>query len=57
MILQQITSGTNNIQALLEGNEDYLRSMVSAIVQATPEAEMTAAPGAEKGEWTSGRQG
>lgn len=57
MILQQITSGTNDIQALLEGDEDYLRSMVSAIVQATPEAEMTAAPGAEKGEWTSGRQG
>ena len=49
MTLKQLTSGTNDSQALLEGDEDYLRSMVSAIVQATP--------GAEQGEWTSSRQG
>ena len=47
MSLQQITSGTNDIRALLEGDEDYLRSMVFAIVRAAPEA--------EKGKWTSGR--
>ena len=46
MSLKQVTSGTNDIQALLEGDKDYLRSMISAIVQATSEA--------EQGEWTSG---
>ena len=39
------------------GDEDYLRSMVSSIVKATLEAEMTAAPGPEKGERTVGRPG
>ena len=57
MTLKQVTSGKIDIQALLEGDEDYLRSMVSAIVEATLEAEMTAALGAEKGERTSGRLG
>ena len=57
MNLQQVTSGTIDIQALLEGDEDYLPSMISVIVQATPKAEVIAAPGAEKGEWTSGRPG
>lgn len=46
-----------DIQALLDGEEDYLRAMVSAIVEATLEAEMTAALGAEKGERTGGRLG
>ena len=57
MTLKQVTSGKIDIQALLEGDEDYLRSMVSAIVEATLEAEMTAALGAEKGERTSCRLG
>ncbi|MGH6827271.1 IS256 family transposase [Methyloceanibacter sp.] len=40
-------------KGLLSGDPDYLRTMVEAIVQATLEAEMTAAPGAEKGERTT----
>jgi len=43
------------LKALLAADEDYLRTMVEAIVQATLEAEMTAAAGAEKGERTPGR--
>lgn len=46
-----------DVQALLDADDDYLRSMVSAIVEATLEAEMTAAVGAEKGERTPGRLG
>jgi putative transposase len=42
---------------LLSGDPDYLRTMVEAIVQATLEAEMTAALGAEKGERTAARVG
>ena len=57
MTLTQVTRGKIDIQALLDGDEDYLRTMVSAIVEATLEAEMTAALGAEKGERTSGRLG
>ena len=57
MTEKQVKSGKIDIQALLNGDEDYLRSMVSAIVEATLEAEMTAALGAEKGERTSGRLG
>ena len=57
MTLTQVTRGKIDIQALLNGDEDYLRTMVSAIVEATLEAEMTAALGAEKGERTSGRLG
>src|ERR1700755_1203210 len=44
-----------DLKALLAADEDYLRTMIEAIVQATLEAEMTAAPGAEKGERTPGR--
>ena len=54
---KQVKSGQIDIQALLDGDDDYLRSMVSAIVQATLEAEMTAALGAEKGERTAERLG
>ena len=57
MTLKQVTSGKIDIQALLDGDEDYLRTMVSAIVEATLEAEMTAALGAEKGERTAVRLG
>ena len=35
MTLKQITSGKIDIQALLNGDEDHLRMMVSAIVEAT----------------------
>ena len=57
MTEKQGKSGQIDIQALLDGDDDYLRAMVSAIVEATLEAEMTAALGAEKGERTSGRLG
>ena len=57
MTRKQSKSGAIDIQALLEGDDDYLRSMVSAIVEATLEAEMTSALGAEKGERTPGRLG
>ena len=42
MTLKQVTSGKIDIQALLDGDEDYLRTMVSAIVEATLEAEVPA---------------
>jgi putative transposase len=45
------------LKALLAENEDYLRAMVETIVQATLEAEMTEALGAEKGERTPARLG
>ena len=57
MTAKQVTSGTIDIQALLESEGDYLKAMVSAIVEATLEAEMTTALGAEKGERTAGRLG
>lgn len=57
MTEKQGKSGQIDIQALLDGDDDYLRSMVSAIVEATLEAEMTAVLGAEKGERTAGRLG
>ena len=46
-----------DLKALLTGDEDYLRAMVEAIVQATLEAEMTEALGAAKGERSAGRLG
>src|SRR5262249_6298582 len=46
-----------DLKALLTGDEDYLRAMVEAIVQATLEAEMTEAVGAAKGERSTGRLG
>jgi putative transposase len=46
-----------DLKALLAADEDYLRTMVEAIVQATLDAEMTAALGAEKGERTEARLG
>src|SRR6516162_4270409 len=47
-------SETIDLKALLTGDEDYLRAMVEAIVQATLEAEMTEALGAAKGERSAG---
>jgi len=47
------------IKGLLERNEDFVRWAVQCIVQAAPEAEMTEALSAEKGErepsWLSER--
>jgi len=57
MTEKQGKSGAIDVIALLDGDDDYLRAMVSAIVDATLEAEMTAALGAEKGERTPGRLG
>ena len=57
MTMKQVKSVGIDVQALLDADDDYLRSMVSAIVEATLEAEMTASLGAEKGERTSGRLG
>ncbi len=57
MTENQSKSGSIDVKALLDGDDDYLRAMVSAIVEATLEAEMTASLGAEKGERTPGRLG
>jgi putative transposase len=46
-----------DVKGLLTTDPDYLRTMVESIVQATLEAEMTAALGAEKGERTPARLG
>lgn len=45
------------IKALLERDEDFVRSAVQGLVQAALEAEMTEALAAEKGERTEGRLG
>ena len=45
------------VKALMEGDGDYLRTMVQSIVQATLEAEMADAIGAEKSERTGSRVG
>jgi len=57
MTVKEIKSGAIDVKALLEGDDDYVRSMVTAIVEATLEAEMTAALGAEKGERSAVRLG
>ena len=44
-----------DVKALMEGDGDYLRAMVQSIVQATLEAEMSEAIGAEKSERAAGR--
>ena len=57
MTRKQGTTSMIDVKALLDGDGDYLRAMVQAVVQATLEAEMTEALGAEKGERTEGRLG
>ena len=57
MTRKQDKTGTIDVQALLDGDEDYLRSMVQTVVEATLEAEMTAALGADKSERTAERLG
>ena len=44
-------------KALLSGDENYLRSMIEAVVQATLEGEMSGALAAQKGERTATRLG
>ena len=46
-----------NLQALLERDADFIRAAMRSVVQAAPEAEMTEALGAEKGERTETRLG
>lgn len=55
MTRRQARPGAGGLKALLERDEDYLRTMVQSIVQATLEAEMTEAIGAEKSERTGTR--
>ena len=50
MTRKEAKAGVVDLKALLEREADYLRAMVQSIVQATLEAEMTEAIGAEKGE-------
>jgi putative transposase len=55
MTKRQNRSEIVDVKALLERDEDFLRSAVEALVQAVLEAEMSQAIGAEKGERTAGR--
>ena len=48
---------TGALKALLERDEDFVRTAVQSLVQAALEAEMTEALGAEKGERSEGRIG
>ncbi len=57
MTVKQGTTSVIDVKALLEGDGDYLLAMVRTVVEATLEAEMTAALGAEKGERSEGRLG
>jgi putative transposase len=55
-----MTKGQNraeiiDVKALLERDEDFLRSAVEVLVQAVLEAEMSQAIGAEKGERSPAR--
>jgi transposase-like protein len=47
----------NQIKALMENNEDFLRPLVKTVLQEVLEAEMSEALGANKGERTEGRLG
>jgi putative transposase len=55
MTKRQARADVVELKALLQRDEDYLRAMVQSIVQATLEAEMAEAIGAEKGERTETR--
>jgi putative transposase len=50
MTRREARAGVVDLKALLGRDEDYLRAMVQSVVQATLEAEMSEAIGAEKGE-------
>jgi Transposase, Mutator family len=55
MTRKEARLGVVDLKALLERDEEYFRAMVQSIVQATLEAEMAEAIGAEKGERTERR--
>ena len=55
MTRRQARAGVVDLKALLRRDEDYLRAMVQSVVQATLEAEMAEAIGAEKSERTEAR--
>jgi putative transposase len=54
---KKVKSGTIDVKALLAGDEEFLRALVRTALEEVPEAEMTEALGAEKGERTAGWQG
>jgi transposase-like protein len=54
---KKVKSGTIDIKALLAGDEEFVRALMRTALREVLEAEMTEAPGAEKGERTAGRLG
>src|SRR5436190_20658683 len=57
MTKRQGKTGTIDVKAVLAEDEEFLQALVRTALQEVPEAEMTDALGAEKGERASGRQG
>ncbi len=57
MTKSSVKSRLVDLKRLVADDEDYLRAMVQSLVEATLEAEMTLALGAEKGERSAGRLG
>ncbi len=57
MTKSSVKSRLVDLKRLVAEDEDYLRAMVQSLVEATLEAEMTLALGAEKGERSTGRLG
>ena len=57
MTKSSVKSRLVDLKRLVADDEDYLRAMVQSLVEATLEAEMTLALGAEKGERSVGRLG
>ncbi len=57
MTKSSVKSRLVDLKRFVEDDEDYLRAMVQSLVEATLEAEMTLALGAEKGERSAGRLG
>jgi hypothetical protein len=54
---KQGSSGVIDVKGLLDQDGDFLRAMVRAVAEARREAEMTSAPGVEKGEGKEGARG
>ena len=57
MTTTEATAGWAEVQGLPAADADFLRPLVQTLVQEALEAEMTAAPGAAKGERTADRLG
>jgi len=49
MTRKKVKSSGIDVKELLNGAEDYLRTMVDTSIEAAQEEEMAAVPGAEKG--------